>query len=83
MQNKKQNAYFIGINGIKKYRPSIVAGQGLDGKREMEMSLRRAFSEWRRYRQTVNELSRMSDHELRDIGVLRGEIGLVARRVAN
>ena len=46
------------------------------------MSLKKAYSDWRRYRQTVNELSRMSDHELRDIGVLRGEIGLIARRVA-
>lgn len=44
------------------------------------MSFKRAYSEWRRYRQTVNELTRMSDHELRDIGVLRGEIGFVARR---
>jgi uncharacterized protein YjiS (DUF1127 family) len=47
------------------------------------MSLKRAYAEWRRYRQTVNELNRMSDHELRDIGVLRGDIAFVARRAVN
>lgn len=46
------------------------------------MSFRKAYTEWRRYRQTVNELARMSDHELRDIGVLRGDIPFVARRRA-
>jgi len=43
------------------------------------MSVARNFRAWRRYRQTVNELSRMSDHELRDIGVQRGDIPVVAR----
>ncbi|TPW29539.1 DUF1127 domain-containing protein [Pararhizobium mangrovi] len=43
------------------------------------MSLKKSFREWRRYRETVTMLSRMSDHELRDIGVQRGEIVSVAR----
>lgn len=47
------------------------------------MSVTKSFRAWRRYRQTVNELSRMSDHELRDIGVRRSEIGLVARYGGN
>ncbi len=47
------------------------------------MSVTKSLRAWRRYRQTVNELSRMSDHELRDIGVLRSNIPLVARYGSN
>jgi uncharacterized protein YjiS (DUF1127 family) len=32
-----------------------------------------------RYRETVRELSRLSDHELSDIGLARCDIDLVAR----
>jgi len=35
---------------------------------------------WRRYRAAVRELSQLSDHELSDIGIGRGEIEAVARR---
>jgi uncharacterized protein YjiS (DUF1127 family) len=34
---------------------------------------------WMRYREAVKELSQLSDHELRDIGVNRGNIEYVAR----
>ncbi len=34
---------------------------------------------WRRYREAVGELSQMSDHELRDIGTSRCDIGSIAR----
>ena len=34
----------------------------------------------RRYREAVSELSKLSDHELSDIGISRGEIEYVARR---
>jgi uncharacterized protein YjiS (DUF1127 family) len=34
----------------------------------------------RRYREAVNELSKLSDHELSDIGISRGDIEYVARR---
>lgn len=37
---------------------------------------------WRRYRDAVRELSRMSDRELNDIGIRRGDIEFVARRPA-
>jgi uncharacterized protein YjiS (DUF1127 family) len=38
----------------------------------------------RRYRAAVSELSKLSDHELSDIGIGRGDIEQVARRpVAN
>ena len=36
----------------------------------------------RRYRAAVNELSKLSDHELSDIGIRRGDIEYVARRPA-
>lgn len=47
------------------------------------MNLKRSFSAWRKYRQTVNELSRMSDRELSDLGIARGDIAYVARRSVN
>ncbi|MGN6549412.1 MAG: DUF1127 domain-containing protein [Pararhizobium sp.] len=47
------------------------------------MSIKKSYSAWRKYRQTVNELSRMSDRELSDLGIARGDIGYVARRAAN
>lgn len=35
---------------------------------------------WRRYRETVNELSRLTDRELEDLGIARWDIPFVARR---
>jgi uncharacterized protein YjiS (DUF1127 family) len=35
---------------------------------------------WRRYREAVRELSQLSDRELDDIGIRRGDIEYVARR---
>jgi uncharacterized protein YjiS (DUF1127 family) len=40
------------------------------------------LGEQRRYRQTMNELSTLSDRELDDIGLTRGDIESVARRCA-
>ena len=37
------------------------------------------LSAWRRYRETISELEQLSDHELHDIGVHRGEIEYIAR----
>ncbi len=39
------------------------------------------FRNWRRYRNTVNELSRLSNRELNDLGISRTDIPNVARRV--
>ncbi|HEY1884515.1 MAG TPA: DUF1127 domain-containing protein [Roseiarcus sp.] len=36
----------------------------------------------RRYREAVSELSKLTDHELSDIGISRGDIEYVARRPA-
>jgi uncharacterized protein YjiS (DUF1127 family) len=35
---------------------------------------------WRRHREAMRELSQLSDHELSDIGIGRGDIEYVARR---
>ena len=44
------------------------------------MNMARSFSNWRKYRQTVNELGRMSDRELSDLGIGRSDIPFVARQ---
>jgi uncharacterized protein YjiS (DUF1127 family) len=43
------------------------------------MSLIPNFRNWRRYRDTVNELSRLSNRELNDLGITRAEIHSIAR----
>lgn len=43
------------------------------------MNLVRNFNQWRRFRSTVNELSRLTDRELSDLGITRFEIERVAR----
>lgn len=44
------------------------------------MNLIRNYRNWRRYRDTVNELSRLSTRELNDLGIARGDIPFVARK---
>ncbi|WP_099867817.1 DUF1127 domain-containing protein [Pararhizobium haloflavum] len=43
------------------------------------MNVTRSFNNWRKFRQTCNELNRMSDRELSDIGVNRADISRIAR----
>jgi uncharacterized protein YjiS (DUF1127 family) len=43
------------------------------------MNMARSFNNWRKYRQTINELDRMSARELRDLGIERSDIKTVAR----
>lgn len=43
------------------------------------MNFSRSFNNWRRYRQTVTELGRMSNRELSDLGIARSDISRVAR----
>jgi uncharacterized protein YjiS (DUF1127 family) len=44
------------------------------------MKLIRNFRNWRRYQNTVSELSRLSNHELTDLGISRSDIPAVARK---
>lgn len=46
------------------------------------MNLIRSYNNWRRYRNTVNELSRLSSRELNDLGILPAEIPSIARKAA-
>lgn len=43
------------------------------------MNVRQSYREWRKYRETVSELSSMSDRQLSDIGITRGDIPFVSR----
>jgi uncharacterized protein YjiS (DUF1127 family) len=49
-------------------------------EREYDMNLFRNYRNWRRYRVTVNELSRLSNRELTDLGITRADIEHVATR---
>jgi uncharacterized protein YjiS (DUF1127 family) len=42
----------------------------------------RKYSNWVKYRRTVDELSRLSQRELSDLGISRNDIKFVARRSA-
>ncbi len=44
------------------------------------MNLIQNYRNWRRYRDTVTELSRLSNRELNDLGIARGDIRFVARK---
>jgi uncharacterized protein YjiS (DUF1127 family) len=44
------------------------------------MNLIRNYRNWRRYRETVTELSRLSNRELTDLGISRSDIYSVARK---
>ncbi|OHV81700.1 DUF1127 domain-containing protein [Rhizobium sp. LCM 4573] len=43
------------------------------------MNIARTFNNWRKYRETVSELGRMTDRELSDLGIGRADIRRVAR----
>jgi uncharacterized protein YjiS (DUF1127 family) len=43
------------------------------------MNVARTFNNWRKYRQTVTELGRMSPRELADVGIEPGNIRRFAR----
>ena len=44
------------------------------------MNLIRNYRNWRVYRETVTELGRLSNRQLSDLGINRGEIAAIARR---
>jgi uncharacterized protein YjiS (DUF1127 family) len=48
--------------------------------KEDKMDILGKFRDWRAYRQTVRELSALSNRELNDLGISRGDIYSVARR---
>ncbi|MBN9249355.1 MAG: DUF1127 domain-containing protein [Mesorhizobium sp. 61-13] len=44
------------------------------------MNLIRNYRNWRAYRDTVNELGRLSNRQLADLGIMRDEIKTIARK---
>ena len=46
------------------------------------MNLARTYNNWRSYRNTLAELNGMSNRNLADIGIVRGNIGETARKAA-
>ena len=42
----------------------------------------RSYRNWRKYRQTYNELMRLSERELQDLGIRRMDIRTIARENA-
>jgi uncharacterized protein YjiS (DUF1127 family) len=46
----------------------------------MIKSLTIKIAAWRRYRDSVRELSRLSDRELNDLGIGRADIGALVRQ---
>ena len=49
----------------------------------MFASIVRFFHQWKRYNQSLNELSRLGDRELADIGIVRSDIEAVAWQSAH
>ena len=45
------------------------------------MNMIGSFRKWRNYRRTVTELSSLSNRELDDLGINRGDINFVARNI--
>jgi uncharacterized protein YjiS (DUF1127 family) len=45
-------------------------------------TLRKRLRNWSRYRNTVRELSQLTDRDLADLGIARGDIRFVAKKHA-
>jgi uncharacterized protein YjiS (DUF1127 family) len=52
-------------------------------KDTMFAALVRFIQEWKRYNQSINELSRLGDRELADIGISRSDIPRIAWNAAH
>jgi len=46
------------------------------------MNVARSFNNWLSYRRAINELGRLNDRTLQDLGLTRGQIPAVARSAA-
>ena len=51
-------------------------------KRKSKINLVRSYNNWRRYRETVAELGKLSSRELNDLGISRADIPFIARTSA-
>ena len=46
----------------------------------MAMNLVSSYKNWRKYRETYNELMRLTHRELDDLGINRGDINQIAKQ---
>ena len=46
----------------------------------MPLNIVASYKNWRKYRETYNELMRLSHRELNDLGINRGDIGQIAKQ---
>ncbi len=60
--------------------PGLLTSKAL--RKGIIMNVARSFNNWLKYRQTVNELGRMSHRELQDLGISKSDIHRVARAAA-
>ncbi len=44
------------------------------------MNIVKSFNNWRKYRETYNELARMTHRELADVGIAKSDIHQIARQ---
>ena len=63
-------------------QPQIASVKLRLNSQEYTMNFTTRFKKWRTYRRTFNELSQLSNRELDDLGLHRGEIAAIARRVS-
>ena len=78
LRYKSEAAHIIYISSKRTERR--LGQQGSQSPRKgTKMNIARSFNNWRKYRQTVAELGRMSNRELSDLGIGRSEIQSVAR----
>jgi len=61
------------------FRQAPAPPMGAAQREDKTMNIARTINNWRKYRQTVSELGRMSDRELRDLGIGRDDTRRVAR----
>ena len=62
------------------YLSGIRTHDRMNDETSTEMNLIRNYRNWRRYRETVSELNRLSNRELLDLGISRSDIPAVARK---
>lgn len=71
------------IDRLPIFKPRTQEQQTLDAnEKSKNMNIIRNYRNWRNYRQTVNELSRLTNRELADLGINRADIPYVARKAA-
>ena len=74
----EQNAPMLQCTGggrIVLLRPGVYKKEG---HMTSIKSISQKLAAWRRYREAVRELSQLSDRELEDIGIRRGDIPFIA-----